>query len=85
MNFLEVEDEEGEQSCIHSQHVEKSVVCNEELDYKERGKGSQINASLNISQSSISSQGEGVYLPDYVEEQNDISFEVIEKNEVLNS
>ena len=40
MNLLEVEDEEDEQSCSQSQHVEKSVVCNEELDYKERGKGS---------------------------------------------
>ena len=34
MNFLEVEDEEDEQSCSQSHHVEKSVVCNEELDYK---------------------------------------------------
>ena len=65
--------------------MEKSVVCNEALDHKERGEGSQINAYLNLSHSSISSQEEGVYLLDYVEEQNDISFEVLEKNEVVNS
>ena len=50
-NFLEAEDEEDEQSCCKFQHVEKLVVFNEELDYKERGKGSQINASLNHSHS----------------------------------
>ena len=65
--------------------MEKSVVCNEALDHKERGEVPQIEDSLNISLSSISSQEEGVYLLDYVEEQNDISFEVLEKNEVLNS
>ena len=43
VHFLEVEDEEDEQSCSQSHHVEKSLVFNEELDYKERGKGSQIN------------------------------------------
>ena len=32
----------------------------------------------------MSSQEEGVYLLDYVEEQNDIYFEVLEKNEVVN-
>ena len=42
INFLEVGYEEDEQSCSQSQHVEKLVVCNEELDYKERGKGSQM-------------------------------------------
>ena len=84
MDFLEVEDDEDEQSCSQSQLMEKSMVCNEALDHKERGEGCQINASLNISHSSISSQEEGVYLLDYVEEQNDISFEVLEKNEVLN-
>ena len=79
MNFLEVEDDEGEQSCIQSQLMEKSVVCNEALDHKEGGEGSQISVSLNLSHSSISSQEEGVYLLDYVEEQNDIYFEVLEK------
>ena len=61
------------------------MVCNEALDHKERGEGSQINSSLNLSHSSISSQEEGVYLLDYIEEQNDISFRVLGKNEVLNS
>ena len=65
--------------------MEKIVVCNEALDHKERGKVSQINASWNLSHSSISSQEEGVYLLDYVEEQNDTLFEVLEKNEVVNS
>ena len=49
MNFLEVEDGEDVQSCSQSQLMEKSVVCNEELYYKETGKGSKINASFNLS------------------------------------
>ena len=85
MNFLEVEDDEDEQSCSQSQLMEKLVVCNGALDQKERGGGFQINASFNLSHSSISSQEEGVYVLDYVEEQNDTLFEVLEKNEVVNS
>ena len=34
MNFLEVEDEEDEQSCSQYQLMEKSVVCNVALDQK---------------------------------------------------
>ena len=55
--------------------MEKLVVCNEELDYKERGKGSQINASLNLSHSEISSQEERFCLLDSIGEKNDISAE----------
>ena len=65
--------------------MKNSVVWNEALDHKERGEGSRINASLNISHESISPQEEGVYLLDYIEEQNDISFGVLGKNEVVNS
>ena len=85
IKLLEVEDEEDEQSCSKSQHMEKSVVSNKALDHKEIGEGSQINTSLNLSHSSILSQEEGVYLLDYIEEQNDISFGVLGKNEVVNS
>ena len=85
MNFLEVEDEEDEQLCSESQHVEKSMVCNEELDCKERGKGSQINASYNLSHSEISSQEEGLCLLDSIGEKNDISAEAYKEGEVLNS
>ena len=35
MNFLEVGDEESEQSCSQSQHVRKSEVCDEEMKHKE--------------------------------------------------
>ena len=82
---LLVEDEKDEQSCSQSQHVEKSVVCNEELDYKERGKGSQINASFNLSHSEISSQEEGFCLLDSIGEKNDISVEAFKEGESLNS
>ena len=51
MDFLEVEDDDDEQSCSQSQLMEKSVVFNEALDHKERGEGSQINASLKLSYS----------------------------------
>ena len=34
MNFLEVEDDEDEQSCSQSHLMEKSVVFNEALDHK---------------------------------------------------
>ena len=85
INFLEVGYEEDEQSCSQSQHVAKLVVCNEELDYKEIGKGSQINASLNLSHSSISSQKEGFCLLDSIGEKNDIYVEAYKEGEVLNS
>ena len=49
MNLFEIEDDEDEQSCSQSQLMDKSVVCNEALDHKERGEGSQINASFNLS------------------------------------
>ena len=65
MNLFEIEDDEDEQSCSPSQLMDRSVVCNEELDYKERGKVSQINASLNLSHSEISSQEEGFCLLDH--------------------
>ena len=84
MHCLEVEYEEDEQSCSQSQHVEKSVVFNEELDYKERGKGSQINASLNISHLEIS-QEEGFCLLDSIGENNDISSKANKEGEFLNS
>ena len=84
MKFLEVEDDEDEQSCSQSQLMEKSVVYNEALDHKERGEVPQIEASLNISLSSISSQEEGVCLLDSIGEKNDISAEAYKKGEVLN-
>ena len=61
------------------------MVCNEELDFKEIGKGFQINASLNLSNSSISSQEEGFCLLDSIGEKNDISTEAYKEGEVLNS
>ena len=61
------------------------MVCNEELDYKERGKGSQIKASLNLSHSSISYKEEGFYLLDSIGEKNDISTEAYKESEFLNS
>ena len=85
MNFLEVEDEEDEKSCSQSWHVENLVVCNEKLDYKERGKGSQIKSSLNLSHSEISSQEEGFCLLDSIGEKNDIYVEAYKEGEVLNS
>ena len=84
MNFLGVEDEEDEQSCNEYQLVGKSVVCNEELDYKERDKGSQINASY-FSNSEISSQEERFCLLDSIGEKNDISAKAYKEGEVLNS
>ena len=80
-----MEDEEDEKSCIQFQLVEKSAFCNEELDHKERGEGSQINASLNLSHSSISSQEEAVCLLDSIGEKNDIFAEAYKEGEVLNS
>ena len=65
--------------------MKKSVACNEELDCKERGKGSQINASLNLSHLEISSQEEGFCLLDSIGEKNDISDEAYKEGEVLNS
>ena len=62
----------------------KSAVCNEELDYKERYKGSQINASY-FSNSEISSQEERFCLLDSIGEKNVISTEAYKEGEVLNS
>ena len=62
--------------------MEKSLVCNEELDYKERGKGSQIKSSLNLSHSEMSSQEEGFCLLDSIGENNDISAEAYKEGEV---
>ena len=51
MHFLEVEDDEDEQSCSQYHLMEKSVVFNKALDQKYRVDGSQINASSNLSHS----------------------------------
>ena len=85
MNLFEIEDDEDEQSCNQSQLMDKSVVCNEALDHKERGEGSQINASFNLSHSEISSHKEGLCLLDSVGENNDNSTEAYKEGEVLNS
>ena len=55
------------------------------MDHKERGEGSQINASFNLSHSEISSHKEGLCLLDSVGEKNDISAEAYKEGEVLNS
>ena len=55
------------------------------MDYKERGKGSQINDSLNPSHSKISSEEEGFCLLDSIGEKNDICVESYKEGEVLNS
>ena len=55
MNLFETKDDEDKKSSIQSHLMEKSVVCNEELDHKERGEGSQINSSFNLSHPKISS------------------------------
>ena len=65
--------------------MDKSVFCNEALDHKERGEGSQINASFNLSHSEISSHKEGLGLLDSVGEKDDISAEAYKEGEVLNS
>ena len=49
MNLFEIEGDEDEQSSNQSQLIDESVVCNDVLDHKERGEGSQINDSFNIS------------------------------------
>ena len=51
MNLFEIEDDEDEQSCSQYQLMQKSMVCNEILDHKGRGEGSQINADFNLSHS----------------------------------
>ena len=85
MNLLDVEDEHEEKSGNQFQHVEKRTIYNEELDHKERGEGSQINASLNLSHLEISSQEEGFCLLDSIGEKNDISAKAYKEGEVLNS
>ena len=55
--------------------MEEPTVYDEELTYKEGDGDSQWNASLNLSNSEILSQEKGFSSLDFIEENNDISFE----------
>ena len=85
MNFLEVEDEQDDQSCNQFQHVQKTTVYDEELNHKEGYEESQWNVSLKLSNSEISCQEEGFFSLDFIKEKNDISFETFGSNQILNS
>ena len=85
MNCLEVEGEQEDQSYNQSQHMEKPRVYDEELTYKEGDEVSQWNDSLNLSNSKFSSQEKGFCSLDFIEENNDISFETFGRNQNLNS
>ena len=61
------------------------MVCNEVLDHKDRGEGSQINASLSPSHSKISSHKEGLCWLDSGGKKNNISVEACKEGEALNS
>ena len=65
--------------------MKKLVGCNEALYHKERGEGSQINNSFNLSHSEISYHEEGLCVLDSAGEKNDISAEAYKEGEVLNS
>ena len=41
-----MEDENDEQHCNQSQHIEKPEVCDDELNHEENGKGSQMDVSF---------------------------------------
>ena len=61
------------------------MVFNEALDHKERGEGSQIIASFNLSHPKISSLEGGWCVPDSAGGKNDISAEAYKEGKVLNS
>ena len=61
------------------------MVYNKAFDHKERGEGSQLNASFNPSHSEISSHKEGLCLFDSVGEKDDISAEAYKEGEVSDS
>ena len=79
MNFLEVEGKQDDKSYNQSQHVKKLAVYDEEFTHKEGDEESQWNASLNLSNSKISSQEKRFCSLDFIEENNYISFETFEK------
>ena len=54
------------------------------MNHKEEAESSQIDISLCFSTSEMLCQEEIIFL-DYIEEHNDISFETLRKNHVLNS
>ena len=64
--------------------MEKPAVYDEELAYEEGDEDSKWNASLNLSNSKISSQEKGFCSLDFIEENNDISFETFGRNQNLN-
>ena len=72
-------------SYSQSQHVKKPSFYDEELDYKEGDEDSKWNSYLNLSNSEISSQEKGSCSLDFVEENNDISFETFGRNQNLKS
>ena len=55
------------------------------MAYKERDENSKWNASLNLSNSEISSQEKRFCSLHFIEENNDISFETFGRNQNLNS
>ena len=83
MNFSEVKDKQDDQLCNQSQHVKKPAVYDEELNHKEGDEDSQWNASLNLSNLGISSQEKEFCSFDFIEENNDISFETSGRNQNL--
>ena len=84
INFLEIDDKKEEKSCNQSQHVKKPAVCNEGLNHQKEDQGSQWNISLCFSNSEFLCQEEFISL-ESIEEHNDVSFETLEKNEVINA
>ena len=84
MNLFETEDDEDEQSSIQYQLMDKSVVCGEALDHKERGEDSQINAYFTLSHPKISSHEGGWCVPNSAEERKNISAEAYKGGDVLN-
>ena len=60
-------------------------VCNEELNHEEKEEGSQINVSSYFSNSDFFCQEQSIFLFYFIEKQNDISFEMHEKKQVINS
>ena len=45
MNLFETKDVQDEQTSSQSQLMGESMICNEALGHKERGRDSQINVS----------------------------------------
>ena len=79
-----MDDEQEGQLCNQSQPLEKPAVSNEKLNNEEEDGGSQMDVSFCFSNSEIFCQEE-ICLLDSIERQNDISFEMHEKNQVVHS